>query len=110
MNNATAAVSSLPDVTTFAANFVVFLAALAAVIIGAWKAVQQVRKAVSDTSVDGKDGTSSRVASAVILETTTMLMWSESNRDVCECIQGLKEEITALRHELEIHRAIGKPI
>jgi hypothetical protein len=98
----------VPDVTTFAANVVVFLAAIAAAVAGAMSAVKKIKESWIETlkSTD-KTGSSHTVASASIIETTTLLMWSESNRDVCECMQALKVEITALRHELEIQRAIG---
>lgn len=105
MSNTVVAASSLPDVTTFAANLVVFLAALAAVISGAWVAVKQVKKSVIDAVADDKP-TTAKVASAILIETQTMLMWSESNRDVCEAVTALREEIKDLRHEMELQRAI----
>lgn len=103
MSNVAAAVqtaSSLPDVTSFAANAVVFLAALAAVVAGAWKAIREVKKAIIEGVKEDGTGTS-KVAGAVLLETTTMLMWSESNRDVCECIGHLREDIRTLTYQIE---------
>lgn len=101
--------ANVPDVTTFAANVVVFLAAIAAAVAGAMSAVKKIKESWMESTKAGTHplpGTH-QVAAASIIETTTLLMWSESNRDVCECMQALSKEITALRHELEIQRAIG---
>lgn len=101
--------ANVPDVTTFAANIVVFLAAIAAAVAGEMSAVKKIKESWLETMKNGETPLAGKhqVAAASIIETTTLLMWSESNRDVCECMQALKEEITALRHEMEIQRAIG---
>jgi hypothetical protein len=101
--------ANVPDVSTFAANIVVFLAAIAAAVAGAMSAVKKIKESWLDSVKSGDTPVAGKhlIAAASIIETTTLLMWSESNRDVCECIHSLKEEITALRHEMEIQRAIG---
>ena len=107
MSNVTQVASSIPDVTTFAANAVVFLAAVAAVVAGAWKAVQEVKKSVLETAK--QEGTpQTKIASAVLMETTSMQMLTESNRDVeesnrhlCECLQAHGEKMVNLAHQIE---------
>lgn len=107
MSNVTQAVSSIPDVTTFAANTVVFLAAIAAVVAGAWKATQEVKKSVLANAKE-EGNTQTKVASAVLVETTTMMMWTESNKEVsdkvdhlCECLQAHGEKMLHLAHQIE---------
>lgn len=107
MSNVTQVASSIPDVTTFAANAVVFLAAVAAVVAGAWKAVQEVKKSVVETAKQ-ETTMQTKVASAVLIETTTMMMWAESNREVgdtldrlCECLQAHGEKMLHLAHQIE---------
>lgn len=97
----TAAVSP-PDVTAIVTNLGIFSLAVAAAIGGIWKGIKNIRK-------DGlnPDSPVQKIASATLVETTTMLMWSESNRDVCECINALREEIKDLRHEIELMRIGG---
>lgn len=107
MSNVTQVASSIPAVTTFAANAVVFLAAVGAVVAGAWKAVQEVKKSVTETVKE--DGASqTKIASAVLMETTSMTMLTESNRDVvesnrhlCERLQAHGEKMVALAHQVE---------
>lgn len=98
--------ANVPDVTTFAANIVVFLAAIAAAVAGAMSAVKKIKESWLDSVKDG--GTplpgKHQIAAASIIETTTLLMWSESNRDVCECMHKLADEIKELRHEMELTR------
>lgn len=102
------AASSFPDTATFAANIVVFIAAIAAVVAGAWTAITQIKKAILEGVKPGtpaSGGVETKIASAMLMETTTLMMWSESNRDVCESMTALREEIRELRHELELDRA-----
>lgn len=98
--------ANVPDVTTFAANIVVFLAAVAAAVAGAMSAVKKIKESwlesvkSGDTPVAGKH----QIAAASIIETTTLLTWSESNRDACDCMRALADEIKELRHEMELTR------
>ena len=75
---------NVPDVTTFAANVVVFLAAIAAAVAGAMSAVKKIKESWLDTIKAGNEPLPGKhqVAAASIVETTTLLMWSESNQDV----------------------------
>lgn len=98
--------ANVPDVTTFAANIVVFLAAVAAAVAGAMSAVKKIKESWLDSvkSADSPVPVKHQIAAATIMETTTLLMWSESNREVCECMRTLADEIKELRHEMELTR------
>lgn len=98
--------ANVPDVTTFAANIVVFLAAIAAAVAGAMSAVKKIKESWLDSMKNGDTPVAGKhqIAAASIIETTTLLMWSESNRDACECMHKLTEEIRELRHEMELTR------
>jgi uncharacterized membrane protein len=88
--------SNLPDVTTFAANVVVFLAAIGATVAGALSAVKVIKKSWLET-VKEDDKPKQSIASATLVESTTMLMWSESNRAVSEELSDVKDELKELR-------------
>lgn len=98
--------ANVPDVTTFAANIVVFLAAIAAAVAGAMSAVKKIKESWLDSikNEGSPVGSKHQIAAASIIETTTLLMWSESNRDVCEGMHALRDEIKELRHEMELTR------
>lgn len=71
-----AASSPPPDWTALGASFGVFAAAVAAVIGGIWKAIGDIKKGGADT---GK-----QIASATIIESTTLVQLTEGNRKLCE--------------------------
>lgn len=98
--------ANVPDVTTFAANIVVFLAAIAAAVAGAMSAVKKIKESWLETMKNGDAPLPGKhqVAAASIIETTTLLMWSESNREACECMRTLADEMRELRHEMELTR------
>lgn len=105
--NVSQAATHFPDVTAFAANAVLFMAAVAAIIAGAWKAVKEVRGAVTETT-KSDNGQQTRVASAVLMETTSMNMLTTSNKEVveannhlCECLQQHGEKMLHLAHQIE---------
>lgn len=98
--------ANVPDVSTFAANIVVFLAAVAAAVAGAMSAVKKIKESWLDSvrDTDSPAPVKHQIAAATIVETTTLLMWSESNRDVCDRMRTLADEIKELRHEMELTR------
>lgn len=72
-------------------TWVTYVGVLAAALVAAWAGI---RKALKD--LDKTDGNKVVIAptpqafvGGTIMETTTLLMWSESNRDVTEALQGL---------------------
>lgn len=82
-----------PDFITIVTNVGVFLAASGTVIAAIWSAVRKI-KTVGDTS---SQMMSSRVAGGMIMDNTTLLMLSESNRDVTEAVRELHKETMELR-------------
>ncbi len=100
----TSVIHNVPDVTTFAANVVVFLAAVAAAVAGSMTAVKAIKKSWSDLSTD-EDNTKTTVASAMIIETTTVLMLSESQRDLAKATDELRFAIVGHRDETRELRA-----
>ncbi len=85
------AVSSL-DPISLITNIGVFLAAVGTVIAAIWSAVKKIK------SVEGADSkTAAKVIGGAILDSTTLLMWSESNRDVAEALRDHQREMMELR-------------
>lgn len=96
-------IPSPPDLATFGTNIAVFVVAVAATMGGVWKALRTLRKD------DEKGPGSSSFHGGVIMENTTMLLMTESNKDVCRSNESLKasnyavrDEIVELRHKLEM--------
>jgi hypothetical protein len=87
-------VASTPDITTIATNLGIFSLAIAAAVGGLWRGLRNIK-----TEGLSPEKTTSRVAAATIIETTTLLMWSESNRMVVEAVDRLTEATYALRDE-----------
>lgn len=77
------------DFVTIATNAGVFLAAVGTVIAAIWTAVKKIKSVSGDESkLPG-----AKLMGGAILDNTTMVMWSESNRDVAE---AMRDGITAL--------------
>lgn len=89
------------DLTAVITNVGVFLVAAAATGSAIWKTLKTI-KANDDQT------TPTKVLGASIIETTTMLMWSESNRSVCESNRELRDAVVALKHEMELARLTGR--
>lgn len=88
---ATELVSS-PDFVSIVTNVGVFLAAAGTVVAAIWSAVKKIR-----TALPADQPTTGRVMSGMIMDNTTLLMWSESNRTVGDKIDDLTDEMKELR-------------
>ena len=86
--------TSSPDIAAIVTNLGVFSLAVAATVGGIWKAIKNIKS-------DDKTPPPSTIAGAVLVETTSMLMWSESNRDVCEALGNVRHELSELSHQIE---------
>lgn len=84
-------IASSPDLLTVITNLGIFSLAVAAAVGGIWKGIKSVKREDDDSP--------QRIAQATIMESTTMLMLSESNR-------SLEKEVVELRHA--INRLIEK--
>lgn len=82
-----------PDFVSIATNAGVFLAAVGTVIAAIWSAVKKIKSV--ETGTDAK--TANKVLGGMILDTTTILMWQESNRDVVEALRDHQKEVMELR-------------
>lgn len=96
--------ANVPDVTTFAANVVVFLTAITAAVVGSLSAVKKIKESWLESNKGEPAKITAMVAGTSIMESTTLLMWSESNRNVCEALDDMTKELRELRHELELDR------
>lgn len=81
-----------PDFITIVTNVGVFLAASGTVIAAIWSAVKKI-KMLEDRS----QMTTAKAVGGAIMDNTTMLMWSESNRDVTEALRDVHREMMELR-------------
>lgn len=81
---------SSPDLVTIITNVAVFVAAAGTTIAAIWGAVKKIKSALPDE----KTG---KVIGGAIMETTTILMWSESNRDVVDALRDHQKEMMELR-------------
>lgn len=84
---------SSPDFVSIATNAGVFFAAVGTVIAAIWSAVKKIKTV--ETGADPK--TASKVLGGAILDSTTILMWQESNRDVVEALRDHQKEVMELR-------------
>lgn len=82
---------SSPDFIAIVTNAGVFLAAVGTVIAAIWSAVKKIK------SVDSDSKSTAKVLGGAILDSTTLLMWSESNRDVAEALRDHQREMAELR-------------
>lgn len=117
----------VPDITTFAANLVVFLAAIGAAVAGSLAMVKKVKKEWEEafpknpTPIAPGNGdvvTQQRMIGTLMMETTTAAMLSASQerladtmdevkdelRDNRSAVCSLRDEMRELRHELQFHR------
>lgn len=83
---------SSPDFITVITNAGVFLAAVGTVIAAIWSAVKKIKTVEGAT-----ENTATKVIGATILDNTTLLMWSESNRVVAEALRDHQREMMELR-------------
>lgn len=80
------------DPTTLVTNIVAGLTIAGASITAIWKAVKRIKEAMP-----AEDSTVNRVVSGMIMDNTTLLMWSESNRTVGDKLDDLTDEMKELR-------------
>lgn len=88
------------DLTAVITNVGVFLVAASATGAAIWKTLKSIKAE--------EPAAAAKVLGASIIETTTMLMWSESNRSVCESNRELRDAVVALKHEMELARLTGR--
>lgn len=85
-------VVSPPDFVTIITNIAVFVTASGATLAAIWGTVRRIRSAIPEEKGKGE-----KVIGGAIMDTTTLLMWSESNRDVIDAIHQNTKEMMELR-------------
>lgn len=68
-----------PDTVTLITNIAVFLAAAGTTVAAIWSAVKKIKTVLPQDAATTKS-----VVGGMIMDHTTLLMWSESNRTVSE--------------------------
>ena len=84
-----------PDFVTIATNVGVFLVSAGTVIVAIWQAAKKIKSVMPD-----QNGTATKMVGVAILDTSSILMWSESNREVA----ASNEAVVASNRE--IHREL----
>lgn len=93
----------IPDVTTFAANLVVFFAAIAAAVAGSLAGVKKIKSSFADVSGplpapgNGDVVTQQRLVGTLMMETLTAKALSDSNTLLAAAIDDLTEVTRASR-------------
>lgn len=85
-----------PDVITILTNAVIGLAAIGAAAGGIFVGLRKIRNGAVEAGGEQK-----KLIGVSLMENTTLLMWSESNKEVCETNRDLTREIVELRHMLD---------
>jgi hypothetical protein len=87
------------DWTAIGTNLGVFSLALSATIGGIYQGIKKLKK--GDLDLSTVDIKKAPAAPMILLETTSMLMWSESNRNVAEAVKDLNDDVVELRHGVQ---------
>ncbi len=89
-------ISSL-DWGTIGANVGAFLGAATALFIGIKSGLKKISKGEVTP-----ESSRTQIAGATLIETTSLLMWSESNRDVVEALNRMTAVLTNVMDRVEI--------
>lgn len=90
----TAAIASPPDIATIITSLGVFSLAVAAVVGGIYKGIKEVKKGGADTG--------QQIASAVLVETSTLTMLTEANRKLTLCLGEVLNVMKLIERHLDI--------
>lgn len=90
-------VATSPDFVTIVTNTGVLLAAIGTVIAAIWGAVKKIKSAMPDDSA----GTATKIVGGSIMDTTTMMMFVESQREMMACFRENTRELVELRHSVD---------
>lgn len=88
--------ASLPDVTTFAANVVVFLAAIAATVVGAMSAVKKIKESVLENNKP-IETTKTQVIGGLLQDAVGSAMMAEQLRNNQKATEDLCDEMREVR-------------
>lgn len=88
-------VVSSPDLVTIFTNVGVFLAAVGTVIAAIWGAAKKIKSVMPD------DPGATKIVGGSIMDTTTMIMFTESQREMMAAMRETTRELVELRHTME---------
>lgn len=89
-------VATSPDFVTIITNVGVLLAAIGTVIAAIWSAVKKIK-----TMVPEDNNSATKIVGGSIMDTTTMLMFVESQRELMACFRETTRELVELRHTMD---------
>lgn len=83
-------VATSPDFITVVTNVGVLLAAIGTVIAAIWQAVKKIKAQLPEE-------TATKIVGGSIMDTTTMIMFVESNRELIQALRENTKEMMELR-------------
>lgn len=89
-------VATSPDFVTIVTNIGVFLAAIGTVIAAIWGAAKKIKSALPEDSAS-----STKIVGGSIMDTATMLLFTESQREIIQAVRENTREIVELRHSVD---------
>lgn len=85
-----------PDLVTIITNIGVLLAAIGATVAAIWSAFKKIR-----TMMPGDTSAATKIVGGSIMDTTTMLMFTESQREMMAAVRENTREVVELRHAMQ---------
>lgn len=104
---AVASVASSPFLEV-AKTWVTYIGVLAVALVTAYAGIRKALKDLKTGEVSGS--VQEKVVSATLIETHTMMLWSESNRSVGEAIRDLTDKLESLSHALNYNTETGREV
>lgn len=104
---AAASVASSPFLE-IAKTWVTYIGVLAVALVTAYAGIRKALKDLKSGEVTGS--VQEKVVSATLIETHTMLLWSESNRGVVEAVRDLIDKIESMSHALNYNTETGREV
>lgn len=104
---AVASVASSPFLE-IAKTWVTYIGVLAVAIVTAYAGIRKALKDLKSGEVSGT--TTDKVMAATLIETHTMLLWSESNRGVGDALRDLTDKIESLSHSINHNTETGRAL
>lgn len=104
---AAASVASSPFLE-IAKTWVTYIGVLAVAIVTAYAGIRKALKDLKTGEVSGAP--QDKVVAATLLETHTMIVWSESNRAVTEAVRDLTDRLESVGHALNYNTETGREV
>ncbi len=105
---AVASVASSPFLE-IAKTWVTYVGVLVVALVTAYAGIRKALKDLKSGEVSG-GSVQEKVVSATLIETHTMLMWSESNRTVTDSVRDLIDKVESMTKALNYNTEIGREV